>query len=223
MDLKRLEAGLHFLHDLGRIVFFGADKADGDVAGKVVLQPQWLTRCLACIVTQEVKGTYIKQGRILHSDLTNFVWRSNEFPISLHGFLLSVLESFEVIFPMPGHPDVHIVPALLPAERPSARLMMFPPILRPIEDACMEGQSHLNRQYVFQFLPSGLITRLFIRMMKFYSGFQDCVYWRYGVLIKLSTRTMGQEVRQCRRHVCKTASIAGSVCDLSECVLFLFI
>ena len=62
-NLKRLEMGLYFLHDLGKLVYFGSDKSDGNMAGMVILQPQWLTRCLACIVTQEVKGTYIKEVR----------------------------------------------------------------------------------------------------------------------------------------------------------------
>ena len=43
-NLKRLEMGLYFLHDLGRLVYFGSDKSDGNMAGMVILQPQWLTR-----------------------------------------------------------------------------------------------------------------------------------------------------------------------------------
>jgi hypothetical protein len=198
-DLKRLESAFLFLHDLGRVIFFGNDMNDGQMAGKIVLQPQWLTRCLACIVTQEVKGTYIKKGRILHSDLVNFVWRSNDFPTSLHQYLLSVLEMYEVIFPMPNQPDVHIVPALLPPERPSERLTMFPPLFRPLEETFLSSQSLLSRQYTFNFLPSGLITRLFIRMMKYYSHFTDCVYWRNGICLELAIMSIQKEL--CHTYV----------------------
>ena len=58
-EMKRLEGGLLFLHDMGKVIYFGGE--GGGIGSKVVLRPQWLTRCLACIVTQEVKGTYIKE------------------------------------------------------------------------------------------------------------------------------------------------------------------
>ena len=72
-DIKRLEGGLMFLHDMGKVIYFGdggsgrgggGGGGGGGIGSKVVVRPQWLTRCLACIVTQEVKGTYIKEVMI---------------------------------------------------------------------------------------------------------------------------------------------------------------
>ena len=44
--------GCIFLCDLGKLVYFGSDKSDGNMVGMVIL----LTRCLACIVTKEREG-----------------------------------------------------------------------------------------------------------------------------------------------------------------------
>ena len=125
---------------------------------------------------------------------------------------------------MPNQPDVHIVPSLLPVTRPFGQLGMFPPMLRPLEDTSSSSLSLLNRVYVFNFLPSGLITRyfnmireyyknismllitknnfnshnssflslllrLFIRLMKYYSNFSDCAYWRHGLCLELKITT----------------------------------
>jgi hypothetical protein len=185
MSLQRMDSALSFLHDLGRIIYF-RQKDRSSFMNRVILVPPWLTRCLACIVTQEVKGTYIKNGKILHSDLTNFVWRSNSFPPRLHEFLIHVLESYEVMVKMPHQLDVHIVPSLLPTERPSNRLKMFPPFYRPQETKGSQSSIHLlNREYRFQFMPSGLVTRLIVRFMKYFDTFIDSLYWRHGIMIHM--------------------------------------
>ena len=103
--------------------------------------------------------------------------------------------------------------ALLPEKRPDERLTSFTPLRIPLQRSFLQTQNPLNRQvsplfyfcyirffffffffdlphslssqYVFQFLPSGLSTRLFIRVMKHYQKCEQCVYWRYGVFLSL--------------------------------------
>lgn len=45
---------------------------------------------------------YVRDGVIPHSALMH-IWKSPAYPTELHGFLLSLLERFEIIFPIRDH------------------------------------------------------------------------------------------------------------------------
>jgi hypothetical protein len=93
---KELKIATTFLHNLGSLLYFSDDENLADV---VILDPQWLTDVMATIIT--TKHNYLGregyEGILQHSVLP-FIWRPPTFPDDLHGFILYLLNKFEIAF-----------------------------------------------------------------------------------------------------------------------------
>jgi hypothetical protein len=72
----------------------------------VILDPQWLTNVMATIIT--TKHNYLGregyEGILQHSVLP-FIWRPPTFPDDLHGFILYLLNKFEITFTLDDDDD----------------------------------------------------------------------------------------------------------------------
>jgi hypothetical protein len=81
----------------------------------VVLDPQWLTKVMAQVIT--TKKLFVKDGIMEHRHL-GFMWKAPDYPSFLHAPLLSLLQSFEVMFRLEGGADPlagrSLIPVLLP-------------------------------------------------------------------------------------------------------------
>ena len=83
------------------------------------------------------------------------------------------MEKFELCFPITGS-DIHIVPELLPAERPGIDFEVYK---RP---------DNLHFQYYYDFMPEGIITRFISRM---YYLIKDDHFWKNGVELRFEDST----------------------------------
>lgn len=95
VDEEHLRRVTRFLHDVGSIVHFEGDKKLEDI---VILSPQWLTRCMATILT--TKHRAVRQDGILTHQMLKQLWRAPEYPESLHQHLRAIMERFEVMHPV---------------------------------------------------------------------------------------------------------------------------
>ncbi len=91
------------------------DKISNSKSSLVVLDPQWLTKVMAQVIT--TKKLFVQNGIMEHKHL-GFTWKAPEFPSFLHAPLLSLLQSFEVLFRLEGGSDPlsgkSLIPVLLP-------------------------------------------------------------------------------------------------------------
>jgi len=71
---------------------------DPKLSGMVILDPQWLARLMATLITS--KMNFVNNG-ILERKNLHFVWKPPEFPDSLHSNLVNLLEQFEILYRMP--------------------------------------------------------------------------------------------------------------------------
>jgi small GTP-binding protein len=94
-DDELLRRATLYLHSVGSIIFFEADARAGHL---VVVEPQWLTKCVATILT--TKHRAVRADGVLTSQMLQQIWRAPDYPPELHGHLRALLERFEVMHPL---------------------------------------------------------------------------------------------------------------------------
>lgn len=140
-------AAAKLMNELGVIVFFNDSKFGLD--NLIILDPQWLTRLMSTLIT--TKPNFVKNGVLLSTNLTQ-IWKPPEFPESLHMTLLSLLEKFEISFPLPSKDHEatrNFIPYLVIGDRPENLLVD-------------QHKEYAARAYKFDFLPFGFFSRLVV-------------------------------------------------------------
>lgn len=94
---KELFRASSLLHNLGTLIYFEQDLV---LSRYVILDPQWLAKLMCTLIT--TKHSFVTAGVISHRALAQ-VWR--EFPLAMYGFLLGLLEKFEVTYNLSGFID----------------------------------------------------------------------------------------------------------------------
>lgn len=148
-----------FLHDIGVILHF----QDDDLLKRIViLKPEWGTNAVYKVLdTRKVQGN---KGRFIYADLKD-IWNDNtKYPSSKYYELLQLMIKFELCFKMVDS-NTYIIPELLSPERPYFE---------------WEYCNNLRFEYIFSFMPSGIITRFIVRNHMYIDD--DC-FWRNGVIL----------------------------------------
>jgi GTPase SAR1 family protein len=210
-DDEQLRRATRFLHGVGSIVYFEADNKLGDL---VIVDPQWLTKAMATILT--TKHRAVRPDGVLTSQMLLQLWRAPDFPSELHPHLRALMERFELMHPLRAMQasidaifdaqtptgllhdaplpragaDDYLVVSYLPEARPAAVDELFPRSVRT-------SPRLFTRLFSFSFLPAGLFPRFLIRCA-------DLVtlraYWRYGFAavrgrVRLLVELVGEAVR----------------------------
>ena len=167
LNEKRAEFLSSYLHDLGVILHYRHDKL---LENTVILDPGWATEAVYKLIdTRQIQEN---KGRFKFADLKTY-WDKTRFPRHKHAELVRLMEKFELCFPIAGS-DIHIVPELLPAERPGIDFEVYK---RP---------GNLHFQYHYDFMPQGIITRFISRM---YYLIKDDHFWKNGVELRFEDST----------------------------------
>jgi internalin A len=167
LNEKRAEFLSSYLHDLGIILHYRHDKL---LENTVILNPEWATEAVYKLIdTREIQDN---KGRFKFDELKTY-WDKTRFPRHKHAELVRLMEKFELCFPITGS-DIHIVPELLPAERPG------------IDFGVYKRPDNLHFQYHYDFMPEGIITRFISRM---YYLIKDDHFWKNGVELRFEDST----------------------------------
>jgi len=182
----------------------------------VILDPQWLADVMASIISFKCNYT---QGILPHNSLS-IIWK--KYPESMHRTLFSILEKFEVVFPIRGQEKLNfidresIIPTMLPSH-PTEAFKSF------ISKNSFERVTRLERTYKFDFMPLGFFSRLIVRLYHTLDLFCHSAY-QGGVLISpacLMSRKMKPEeaVRQGFEQGAMRYHYSPSACILNFWVL----
>ncbi len=167
LNEERAEFLSDYLHDLGVILHYRHDKLLENTA---ILNPEWATEAVYTLVdTREIQEN---KGRFHFPDLKRY-WDLSKFPRDKHAELVRLMEKFELCFPITGT-DIHIVPELLPANRP------------PIDYEKYKRTENLHFEYHYDFMPEGIITRFISRL---YYLIKDDHFWKNGVELRFEDST----------------------------------
>lgn len=131
-----------------------------------ILNPRWVTGGVYAILYSTLVRN--ANGVMKLSDLRTIL-DLKEYPPQMHGFLMRLMQRFELCFPYPNDPDSFLIPELLP-ENQSDEVQTFSP-----EDC-------LNFEYHYSVLPEGLVPRFIVRTHEMSEGEPR---WRTGVILNI--------------------------------------
>ena len=162
LDIEESEAGTlsRYLHDLGIILHFQDDALLKDT---IILKPEWGTdavyKVLDAKIVQERNG-------ILHNTDLPKIWTNRAlYPKEKYAAILRLMANFELAFPF-GKEGRHIVAGFLSHKE---------------VEYDWNARGCLQFEYHYEFLPSGMMTRLIVRMHEFLMDRNDeKLCWRDG-------------------------------------------
>ena len=163
-----------YLHDLGKILYF---RDDYELSNLVVLKPNWITKTISLVLEDDkVREAH---GILAHAELPR-IWSVDEmgkpYEPHLYPIFLRLMEKFDLSYQiggdLPGQKVTHsLVPQLLPYQPPDD-LPDWPQ--RPLQ-----GQTHLQMVYRFDFVPAGIMSWFIVRTHRYTLD----KHWREGVLL----------------------------------------
>ena len=158
---------LSYLGSLGSLFHYKRGDRDNKT---LVLDPQWLTGGVYKYITDpelEKRG-----GVLTPKDVPRIFGRSTAYKADDRAFLLDMMEGdpFELCFKIPDTDDHRLIPERLPTNEPPHGI---------------ELKNSVNLQYLYKFLPAGLIPRFIVRM---HNSLSAGDYWKNGVVLSIDGR-----------------------------------
>ncbi|MBE2225490.1 MAG: leucine-rich repeat domain-containing protein, partial [Anaerolineae bacterium] len=98
---------IRFLHDLGIVLNFQDDARVRDTS---ILNPEWVTEGVYHLLNQEALA---RQGGVLPISQLPDLLDGERYPLERQGFILQMMEKFELAYPFDGG-DRYLIPDLLP-------------------------------------------------------------------------------------------------------------
>ncbi|WP_201377868.1 COR domain-containing protein [Ktedonobacter sp. SOSP1-85] len=181
-----------YLHDLGKILYF---RDDYELSNLVVLKPNWVTKAISLVLEDE--GVRAAHGILAHEELPS-IWSVDEegkpYEPYLYPIFLRLMEKFDLSYQIdpdiPGVRPTHsLVPELLP-HQPPLDIPQWPE--RPLQ-----GQTHLQMTYHFDFVPAGIMSWFIVRTHRYTLN----KHWREGVLLTYQNHFARVELNPMKRQL----------------------
>lgn len=150
---------IRFLHDLGILLNF---QDDDRVRDTNILKPEWVTKGVYALLNAQPLA---EAGGVLLRNQLVALLDSQQYPLEVHGFILQIMEKFELAFPFESG-DRYLVPDLLPVEQP--------------EFEWHDGEA-LKFEYHYAVLPNSILHRVMVRQ---HTRIRWDVLWRTGVILE---------------------------------------
>jgi len=162
VEIEEKEASIlsRYLHDLGIVLHFHEDTLLKDI---MIFKPEWGTDAVYKVLdAPQVQ----KQNGILYDEDLSEIWSDKSlYPPDKYAIILRLMANFELAFPF-SNKQQHVVAELLPIKE-------FEYDWRPKK--CLQFEYH------YEFLPTGIITRLIVRMYEYLMKQKDTyLCWREG-------------------------------------------
>jgi internalin A len=150
-----------YLHTLGIVLNY---KDDPRLRDTHVLNPRWVTGGIYRILNAPLLAD--RQG-VLHADDLPHILPADEYPRSMHLFVLDLMRKFDLCFPFPDDACRYLVPELLDKQQ------------APEAEQFSPG-SCLGFEYHYPILPEGLLPRFIVRT---HAISERLPRWRTGVIL----------------------------------------
>lgn len=165
-DAGKQDSLAQTLHRLGIALNFRDHHRLRDTS---VLKPQWVTEAIYCLIRyvqkQDCHG-------VLQQSWIKQALDAVDYPEAKHGFVLELMEKFEVAFPLEGTSN-WLIPELLREEQPA-----------PFTEFRGAGVRRLRFSYP-DALPPGLLPRFIVRTHEMSEAHPEW-RWRSGVVLEWS-------------------------------------
>ena len=160
-DPKRQKSLSQYFHDIGVFLHF----QDNSLLRKsVILQKEWATTAIYRVLDDETIKDHA--GQFEETDLKR-LWKKDNLSNYRDEFLALMLK-FELCFELPDRPEKRwLAPQLLSKKQP---------------DYDWSGEQNKELHFKYDFLPSGLMNRLIVRLNRFIV--RTDLAWRSGVVLE---------------------------------------
>lgn len=166
LDIEESEAGTlsRYLHDLGIILHFQDDPLLKDT---IILKPEWGTDAVYKVLDAKIVRD---RNGILHDTDLPKIWSNRAlYPKEKYAAILRLMANFELAFPF-GKEGRHIVAGFLSPKEVNYN---------------WNARGCLQFEYHYEFLPSGMMTRLIVRMHEFLMDRnEEKLCWREGAYLE---------------------------------------
>lgn len=160
-ELKRQKSLSQYFHDVGVFLHF---QDDALLRKSVILQKEWATAAVYRVLDDETIKDH--GGQFDETDLSR-LWKKDNLSEYQNEFLALMLK-FELCFELPDRPVKRwLAPQLLPKEQAQYD---------------WSGTDSKELHFKYDFLPSGLINRLIVRLNRFIV--RTDLAWRSGVILE---------------------------------------
>lgn len=116
------------LHNLGEILYFQERE---ELAGLVILSPEWVTELIALVVRSE--GARANHGMLSKAELEK-LWKKAKLPPNVQRYLIRLMDWFDLTYSTEHRTDIGMVVEALPYSKPEDLL----PIWLPEDQPSME-------------------------------------------------------------------------------------
>lgn len=155
-----------FLHDIGVVLWYSAHE---ELADWVILQPEWAMNAVYKIIDDE--EIQKRGGNILSKDFRR-LWKDSYFE-DKHLVLKKMLEIFKIAFPKKHKKEDYIIPARL--------------LSMPNEQKWKDESVVLSLEYVYQFMPRGLVNQLSAELSRYIPNVKEV--WNNAVNFYMDNET----------------------------------
>ena len=159
LDFELASYVSRYLHDLGVFLHFEDNPVLKDI---IFLKPEWATNAVYKVIdSKQVQNSF---GELQYNDFKE-LWE--EYPKERHTELLELMKKFELCLQVPNT-NTFIIPELLSPIKP---------------DFEWNYKDNLKFEYHYEFMPSGIITRLIVRTDDLN---KNKTFWKNGVILQLN-------------------------------------
>ena len=147
-----IKAATLFLHGIGSLLHFDDHRHNLD--DLYFVNPQWLCKLMATVVTVKERNEYVVDGVITRDHLQELFRRAGgDYSDQLLDQYLELFNRFEIALPLNKAKDKFVISCCLPSERPAI-----------VES--LNAELHFQREFLFETaLPPGLWSRLLSRLI----------------------------------------------------------
>ena len=147
-----IRAATLFLHGIGSLLHFDDHRHNLD--DLYFVNPQWLCKLMATVVTVKERNEYVVDGVITRDNLQELFRKAGgDYSDQFLDQYLELFNRFEIALPLNKAEDKFVISCCLPAERPA--------VVEPLST-----ELHFRREYLFETaLPPGLWSRLLSRLI----------------------------------------------------------
>ncbi|XP_057306115.1 leucine-rich repeat serine/threonine-protein kinase 2-like isoform X1 [Hydractinia symbiolongicarpus] len=197
LNNDEFQRALKFLKETGSLLHF--DDISCNLSHLYFIDPQWLCKMMARVVTVKEINPYIDEFGIMLKENAVHLFPERTYPKEFLDRYFRLLRKFEVVLPLSR--DKYLVTSKLKL-KPSKNVM-------ELQKHFSSGKGAVTRIYSFPYIPNGFWARLITRILSYvdsvitaFKKIPEIKYWKEGIYVLWSREDFFLIGQQCDVPAC---------------------